>query len=135
MNNGKPRHSRKQEDDDILFRYQFANSTISFLKCLMEKGGYPLILSFLASINSRLEQCVSSGKLNSYFMLYMIYEGMHLLNSKQKIPDKMVALNFRLAPSLKGSEIKPELEKVVDNLVGARGELTSTVISNNEAMI
>jgi len=68
-------------------------------------------------------------------MLYMIYEGMHLLNSKQKIPDKMVALNFRLAPSLKGSEIKPELEKVVDNLVGARGELTSTVISNNEAMI
>ena len=46
---------------------------------------------------------------------------MHLLNSKQKIPDKMVALNFRLAPSLKGSEIKPEIENVVDNLVGARG--------------
>ena len=60
---------------------------------------------------------------------------MHLLNSKQKIPDKMVALNFRLAPSLKGSEIRPELDKVVDNLVGARGELNSTVISNNEAMI
>ena len=33
----------------------------------------------------------------------------------------MVALNFRLAPSLKGSEIKPEIENVVDNLVGARG--------------
>ena len=75
----------------------------------MEKGGYPLILGFLTSINNRLEQCVNSGKLNTYFMLYMLYEAMHLLNSKQKIPDKMVALNFRLAPSLKGSEIRPEL--------------------------
>ena len=73
MVGGKARHGRKQEDDDILFRYQFTNSVISFLKCIMEKGGYSLILAFLASTNSRLEQCVNSGKMNTYFMLYLIY--------------------------------------------------------------
>lgn len=34
---------------------------------------------------------------------------MHILNSKQKIPDKMAALNFRLTPSLRSYEIKPEI--------------------------
>ena len=94
-----------------------------------------MILAFLASINCRFEQCVSSGKLNTYFMLYMIYEGMHLLKSKQKVPDKMVALNFRLASSLKGSEIRSELDNVVDNLIGTKGMLTSKVVANNHAAI
>ncbi len=34
---------------------------------------------------------------------------MHLLNSKQKLPDKMMALNFKLAPSVKALEIKGEI--------------------------
>ena len=54
-------------------------------------------------------------------MLYFIYEGTHLLNSKQKIPDKMVAVNFKISPSVRAIEIKPEIEGVFDNLVGSRG--------------
>ncbi len=46
---------------------------------------------------------------------------MSLLNNKQKIPDKMVAVNFKLSPSLKSYEIKPELVGVIDNLIGSRG--------------
>ena len=74
---------------------------------MMEKGAYPLILAYLSSITDQLEECLRLCKINSYFMLFLIYEAMHMLNSRQKIPEKMAALNFRLAPSLKGREIEP----------------------------
>jgi hypothetical protein len=54
-------------------------------------------------------------------MLYLIYEGMHLLSSKQKMPDKMVAINFKISPSVRAIEIRPEIESFVDNLAGSRG--------------
>lgn len=97
---------------------------ISFLKCLTEKGAYPIVLAYISSMTASLHISLSTGKINTYFLLYVIYEGMHLLNSKQKIPDKMAALNFRLAPSLRAHEIRPELERLVDQLLGSRGELT-----------
>ena len=69
---------------------------------MMEKGAYPLILAYLSSITDQLEECLKLNKINSYFILFLIYEAMHMLNNRQKIPEKMAALNFRLAPSLKG---------------------------------
>lgn len=91
---------------------------------MTERGAYPIVLAYVASMASSIGVSLSTGKINTYFLLYVIYEGMHLLNSKQKIPDKMAALNFRLAPSLKAQEIRPEIEKIVDQLLGSRGELT-----------
>jgi hypothetical protein len=119
--NDKPRAGRLAEDDDVLFRYQLANSAISFLKCLAEKGSYPLLLAYLHSLSQRLPDCARHSQLNTYFFLYHIYEGMHILSAKQKIPDKMAALNFRLAPSLKGAEIGPDIERTVNLMIGTRG--------------
>lgn len=43
------------------------------------------------------------------------------MNPKQKIPEKMVSVNFKISPSVRASEIKPEIDGVVDNLLGSRG--------------
>ena len=104
------------------------------MKYLIEKGAYPLIIAYLTAMNSRAIECFRAGKINLYFLLYVIYQTMHTINSKQKIPDKMAALNFKIGPSLKGQTIHTEIENVVDMLVGNRGEQGTQLVSNNDSM-
>lgn len=47
----------------------------------------------------------------------------------------MAVLNFRLAPSLKAGEIVPEIQKVVSQLAGTRGEQGDKLFENIQTSI
>lgn len=66
------------------------------------------MLGFLSSLNNKI--CTGNLlKIELYFGMYVLYQGMHLLNSKFKLPDKMVTINFKITPSVKTLEVKSEI--------------------------
>lgn len=77
----------------------------------MGKYAYLHVLCFIGAIGDRLGlESDASSPLALYFDLYLIYEAMHLINPKHKVPDRIIGINFKIAPSSKSSsETKQEI--------------------------
>ena len=45
-----------------------------------------------------------------------------MVNQREKVPDKMVSLNFRLTPSLRAGDVEGGIQAVVDGLLGESGQ-------------
>jgi hypothetical protein len=118
--------TKVREEEEILVRYQYANSVLSFLKCFIEKYAYIYVLCFLGSINDNLG-ADSQSPIEQYFKIYLLYEGTHLINPVNKLPDKMVSINFKISPSAKLAEIKQEIEGFMEILAGNNGALIPTL--------
>jgi hypothetical protein len=110
-----------RDEDDLIYRYQYANAVISFLKCFIEKYAFLHVLCFVGAISDRLGLESDNGTIGQYFDLYLIYEAMHLINAKHKAPDRMVAINFKISPSARATDIKLEIQSFMEQLSGSKG--------------
>jgi len=72
----------------MLYRYQYANSMLSFLKCFNDKCAYNYVLGFLYSLSGKINfnESLAPSSLSLYFQLYVLYEGMHQVSPKMKVP-------------------------------------------------
>lgn len=105
-NEPNKKNVRKQEDDDMLYRFQFANAVISFLKCFIDKSAYSYVIAFLSSLVAKIaasEIDIPNSKSVLYFQIYVLQEGIHLVMDKQRISDKMANINFRITANLRSN--------------------------------
>ena len=106
----------------MLTRYQYTNAVLSLLKCLTAKYAYVYVLCFLSAVADRLGLESDASPLALYFDLYLLYEAMHTINPKHKVPDRIIAINYRISPSAKGPDIRQEIEGYMGQTGGQKGE-------------
>ncbi len=115
-----PGKSKARDEDELIGRYQYSNSFLSLLKCFVEKYAYLYPLCLFESMSERmaLEQ---ENQINLYFQLYIIYEGMHQIHQRHKLPDKIMSINYRISPSAKGGELRQEIQAFIRLTFGENG--------------
>lgn len=70
----------------MLYRYQYTNCILSFLRCFVEKYAYLQVLCFIGAVADRFGLETDASSTSLYFDLYLIYQAMHLINPKHKLP-------------------------------------------------
>lgn len=115
-----PGKSKTRDEDELIGRYQYSNSFLSLLKCFAEKYAYLYPLCLYESMNEKL--VMDQGNLiNLYFQMYIIYEGMHQIHQRHKLPDKIMSINYRISPSAKGGELRQEIQGFIKQTFGVNG--------------
>lgn len=94
---------------------------ISLLRSLAGKYAYLYVLCFISAVTKRLALNANSNFLVVYFDLYIIHEAMHALNKRQKVPERILTINLRIAPSARNTELSLEMEAFIKQTVGTNG--------------